>query len=115
MIRARSLFGCLMGLILLFGSVMGAVARNEQAGLTTVTLCGADGAAIQIDAQGNPVEVGHACPECVAAAAMVALDAPPAALALAWIGRVAFHLRAEGQVRQSNRLTPVARGPPDWV
>lgn len=116
MIRARSLLGCLMGLILLFGSVLGAVARNEQAGLTTVTLCGTDGAAIQIDATGNPVKAGHGCPECVAAASMGALDAPPVVLALTRIGRgVAFHPVGVVGPRQPNRLTAVARGPPDWV
>ena len=115
MMGARSILGCLLGLILVFGSVMGAVARKEQAGLATVALCGTDGAVVQIDAAGNPVPGGHGCPDCVAAAAVAILATQRGALALALarVGSVAFHKGVAA--RQPDGLTAVARGPPDWV
>ena len=111
MMGARSILGCLLGLILVFGSVMGAVARKEQAGLATVALCGTDGAVVQIDAAGNPVPGGHGCPDCVAVAAVAILATQRGALAR--VGSVAFHKGVAA--RQPDGLTAVARGPPDWV
>ncbi len=110
----RPLIACLLALILMSGSVATAVARSAVSGVSTVTLCGTDGALTTrlIDATGNPVRPGHDCPHCLAAGALAVLNfaaLPKPAIALT-SARVLPPLTATRPPAQT--LAPLARGPP---
>ena len=83
MIRLRPLVACLLSRLLVFGSLLGSVARNQMTGVTDVTLCGTGGAAVlQVDALDNPVKPrpplpAPPCPHCLAASTVASLSAPP--------------------------------------
>ena len=109
----RSLVACLLSLILMLGSVTSAVARNEMAGVTDVTLCGTDGTVtvLQIDASGRPVSRAHDCPHCLAASVLGVLTAAPATLGPApACSRVMPALATASPPAQT--FAPMARGPP---
>lgn len=113
MVPMRALLACLLSLILMVGSVASAVARHQAAGMTDVALCGTDGVVtvLQIDASGNPVTRGHACPHCLAAPVIGVLPQVPAAAGPVRVGsHVLPELASAQPVAQT--FSPLARGPP---
>lgn len=113
MSATRSLIACLLSLILMVGSVTFAVARQQAAGMTDVTLCGTDGTVtvLQIDASGKPASRGHDCPHCLAASVHGVLSAAPVAVVPLRAGTVVLPGLATAQpVAQT--VCPSARGPP---
>lgn len=101
-------------LTLLATSVTQALARVQMPTGQMVQLCaGGQAVTVMLDAQGNPVEPVHACPDCLA----VAADLPPASLALGlpnghW---VRVELAPLPPVVASPPLAAMARGPPVFV
>lgn len=108
----RAFCTLLLALILAVTSVTSAVARAEQGALTQMVVCsmGAE-RVVMVDAAGEPVEVRHHCPDCLAA-----LTPPPqAALVLPAVPAVVSTLQVVGKsvappVRAP--LSVLARGPP---
>lgn len=63
----RVLTSLLLALLLAVTSVTFAAARVQEAGTTQMVIC-AQGAAllVTLDAAGNPVQMAHHCPDCLA-------------------------------------------------
>ena len=101
-------------LTLLATSVTSAVARGQMATGQMVQLC-ANGQVVTVmmDAQGNPVDPAHACPDCVAVAA--ALPPPRVELGLPSGHWVRVELAPLPPVVTSTPLAAMARGPPVFV
>lgn len=113
----RPLLAILLALTLMMGSVASAVARSEMAGVTDVTLCGADGAltTLQLDASGNPVTPGHDCPHCLAAGAVAVLSGPALTPGLTGVRSALVLPGLTGTLPPAQTLAPLARGPPPLV
>lgn len=107
--RLAALF---LSLCLALTSVTAAVAHVQSAGAHQITLCGTPGVeeVITLNAMGDPVDLPHHCPDCLA----VTGHAPPAAPTLA---RPVTPARAVASAPVAwadlaQALTPTARGPP---
>jgi hypothetical protein len=101
-------------LIVLATSVTSAVARGQMATGQMMQLC-ANGATVTVmmDAQGNPVDPVHPCPDCLAVAASL----PPAHVELGlpngnW---VRVKLAPAPPIVTNTSLVPMARGPPVFI
>lgn len=111
----RTFSALLLSLVLAVTSVTLAVSRGQAAGLSEMVIC-SDGAAVTVtvDAQGNPVERPHHCPDCLVQAGEVSATAPflavPASLTYL---RFAFSGRLD--VAERSLPLPAARGPPPVV
>lgn len=101
-------------LIVIATSVTSAVARGQMATGQMVQLCaGGQAVTVMMDAQGNPVDPAHPCPDCLAVAAAL----PPANVELGlanghWVRAVVAPLPP---VVASTPLAAMARGPPIFV
>jgi hypothetical protein len=74
----RVIMGLVLSVLLSLTSVTMAMARVQIAGSMQISICSGDGThhEITLDANGNPIDVPHHCPDCAAATAP-----PPGALA----------------------------------
>ena len=109
----RAIISLVLTVLLALTSVTAAAARVQSAGAMQITICAGDGThhEITLDAQGNPINPPHHCPDCSALTA-----APPegAAPDLARpVGRSAPQVCAM-VLPETVDLPPVppARGPP---
>lgn len=111
----RALTSILLALLLAVTSVTFASARVQEAGTTQMVIC-AQGAAllVTLDAAGNPIQMPHHCPDCLAAlpplpslvALLVRFDGPFTVALL------------PGQAQAAPKAaigTALARGPPVFV
>ena len=108
----RSLLGSFVALALVLTSVQTAVARGQPAPKGMMVICaGATVVTVFVDADGQPVERRHLCPEGAFALFMFdpgsAVFQPPQ---VAW-SAVVFSTRAAGK-QGAVRLAAQARGPP---
>lgn len=112
---SRVLSALVLSLVLAVTSVTLAVSRGQAAGLSEMVIC-SDGAAVTVtvDAQGNPVERPHHCPDCLVQAA-ADWSAPPVIAAPATLSRLRFALPARPDVAERTSPNPAARGPPTLV
>ena len=109
MLRGAALF---LSLCLALTSVTAAMAHVQSAGARQIVLCGTPGVeeVITLNAMGDPVEVPHHCPDCLAVTGHV----PPAAPALARPETRAM-VQASAPLHlpdPAQTLSPSARGPP---
>ena len=102
----------LLALCLAVTSVTSVQAKARAGSLDQVVICTGYGIVqITVDAEGNPVQAIHACPDCVNALAASLPDvhgvARPAGMPLAVV-----RAGARAEVARRNALLPPARGPP---
>lgn len=108
----RALISTFLALLLAVTSVTFASARVQEVGTTQMVIC-TQGAAllVTLDAAGNPVELPHHCPDCLAAF-------PPASSPVALLARVdgrftVAQLPGQAQIApKAAAETALARGPP---
>ena len=108
----RALSARLLTRLLAVTSVTQAVARSEHAGAVTMVICaGGQTETALIDAQGNPVDLPHHCPDCLQALAggvdIAQLSAPPQAAEPA-----IFRLADRHLAPRPLPVHPAPRGPP---
>ena len=108
----RLLAALFLSVVLAMTSVTLAVARAQPAGVAEMVIC-SDGAAVTvlIDAQGNPVEVPHHCPDCLTALATAHATLPAARITPVLWARVAPPSGAKAVAIHPVRAAP-PRGPP---
>lgn len=108
----RPLLSLLLAAVLAVTSVTTAVARMAAHGHYSVVICSLEGVVqITLDAQGNPVQPMHPCPDCLVvgfADLPQAIVAPAAPLTLA---RLVVVLTA-AVAQPAQVFAPMARGPP---
>lgn len=98
-------------LTLFAASVTQAVARGQMAGGQMVQLCaGGEAVTVMMDAQGNPVDRQHPCPDCISVTAVLpSVDIAPAFP----MGRnMRLPLPISGLLHAQTQLGACARGPP---
>lgn len=62
----RSALGCFLVVVLAVTSLSGAVARGQADAAGTMVICrGLTVVTVPVDAQGQPVEISHICPDAV--------------------------------------------------
>ena len=111
----RALTSFLLALLLAVTSVTFASARVQEVGTTQMVIC-AQGAAllVTLDAAGNPVQMPHHCPDCLAAL-------PPLPVPVSFDGhlkapRLVTLLPAQAQTLPTEaKRAALARGPPRSV
>jgi hypothetical protein len=108
----RALSALVLMLLLAVTSVTQAVARSEHAGAVAMVICaGGQTETALIDAQGNPVEGPHHCPDCLQALAggggLPVLSAPARAAEPAIFRQAGRHLAP-----RPLPVHPAPRGPP---
>lgn len=109
---SRALSALFLSLVLAVASVTLAVSRGQAAGLSEMVICsGGAAVTVTVDAQGNPVERPHHCPDCLVHAA---IDSAPAASAAApaAVSALRFARPARIDVAERSLPIPAARGPP---
>lgn len=111
----RAVISLLFALLLAVTSVTFAAARVQEIGATQMVIC-AQGAArlVTLDAAGNPIEVPHHCPDCLAALppvpSPVTLPGRPTSPRLVLLPPAQAQIPPQGAAR-----SPWARGPPVLV
>lgn len=111
----RALIALVLSLLLALASQTEAVARSEMAGAQDQVLCGAYGAvAVTLDATGHRI-AAHPCTHCLAASAVMADLASPAALPMAPARFVVLHPASRAQMVLQPLTRPMARGPPRFL
>lgn len=105
----------LLSLTVALATVTFASARVQEAGLVDVVICSQGmERVLTLDPQGQPVERGHHCPDCLAALPMpVAADLPATAPLTA--RAVARDATGRAQMLLGLQALPPARGPPVMV
>ena len=111
MTRMRPLFGLILALVLVMGSVVQALARTEMLGASDLTVCGETGV-VQVDVIGHPLTRNHACPHCIAASAVAAMLTAPDLMRPALQAGSDLRPGMQAMVPPAQTFAPSARGPP---
>ncbi|OYU17513.1 MAG: hypothetical protein CFE34_15375 [Rhodobacteraceae bacterium PARR1] len=111
----RALTSIFLALLLAVTSVTFASARVQAVGITQMVIC-TQGAArlVTLDAAGNPVEMPHHCPDCLAAFPPL----PSLVAMLARLDRPVTVALLPGRAQTASKAatdTALARGPPIFV
>ena len=112
----RVIIGLVLSVLLSLTSVTMAMARVQIAGSMQITICSGDGThyEITLDANGNPIDVPHHCPDCAAATAPPPVaTAPDLAQPMARSAPQVCALVLPDTVQAPP--VPPARGPPNAI
>jgi len=109
----RKFTSVILALILSIGSLQMAVARTAPMPVDEMVICSGEGAyTIAVDAEGNPTEEVHYCPEC-ASVTFAAIDVSAPDLPIPAVATLMLETPAPSlPVIQAACNCPQARGPP---